>query len=75
MDASIRAGTKKRGRPKTTGKGEQIGVRLHDPMLSALDRVRAERGAQDSPSRPDVIRSILAQWLQENGYLPKGECK
>jgi len=53
---------KKIGRPVTTGKGELIGVRLHEPALGDLD---AWIGAQPKPrpSRPEAIRRILAEAL------------
>lgn len=59
MKPSISASTKKRGRPKTTGKGEQIGVRLHPPMIDALDRAK-----EPDESRPEAIRRILATALK-----------
>jgi hypothetical protein len=58
MKASILASTKKRGRPKTTGKGEQIGVRLLPPLLASLDALIATR-PDPKPSRPEAIREIL----------------
>ena len=62
MKASISAGTKRKGRPKTTGKGQQIGVRLLPPSLSALDAWIA-RQPEPRPSRPEAIRRILADAL------------
>ena len=48
--------TKKRGRPPT-GMGILVGVRLHAPMLTALDRWRVQH---DRPvSRPEAIRRLL----------------
>jgi len=38
----------------------------------ARDRAREGGRLGDGLSRSDVIRSIVAQWLQENGYLSKG---
>ena len=53
---------KKIGRPVTTGKGELIGVRLHEPALGDLD---AWIAAQPEPrlSRPEAIRRLLAEAL------------
>lgn len=60
-------GTKKpRGRP-ATGRGTQIQVRLHDDLLSPLDKVQAEF---DLASRPDAVRFVLKEWLQSQGRLP-----
>jgi hypothetical protein len=50
--------SKKRGRPKTTGKGVQIGVRLHPQALAALDALINGR-PDPKPSRPEAIREIL----------------
>ena len=68
MKQSIRGTTKKRGRPKTTGKGLSINVRLHKDLLTALDRwVKAQR---DPPSRPEAIRYALKDWLVAQGIIP-----
>jgi len=54
--------TKKRRGPKPTGKGALIGVRLHPPLLDAIDRIIAAEN-DPKPSRPDVIRRILQEFL------------
>jgi hypothetical protein len=61
MASSISDGTKKRGRPPTTGKGVQIGVRLQPDQLAALDAWIKT----DAPgaSRPEAIRRILDERL------------
>jgi hypothetical protein len=47
---------KKRG-PAPTGKGELVGVRLHQPLLGGIDDWR---GRQDGNlSRPEAIRSLV----------------
>src|SRR4029077_19430889 len=58
MSKSIRdIPKKKRGRPKTTGRGEGVMLRLHAALLDRLD---AWIGAQgDSPSRPEAIRRLV----------------
>ena len=56
---------KKRG-PAPTGKGQIVGVRLHDDLLLPLDKFAAE---QDDRSRPEAVRRILRDWLIGNGYL------
>src|ERR1700678_1286560 len=61
MPKSIRDIPKKRGRPKTTGRGEGILIRLHSPQLAALDNwISQQDGA---PSRPEAIRRILGEAL------------
>ena len=61
MTKSIRVNTKKRGRPKTTGKGELIGVRILPPLLKELDAwIRSQ---EPRPSRPEAIRKFLEQGL------------
>jgi hypothetical protein len=62
MSASISAGTKKKGRPRTTGKGQQIGVRLLPPNLSALDAWIA-RQPEPQPTRPEAIRRLVEKGL------------
>ena len=39
-------------------------VRLPGPMIEALDRLRMEK--PEYPSRPDMIRRIVSDWLEEN---------
>ena len=58
---------KKRG-PKPTGKGTLVGVRLHDPELSALDSWRSEQDPE--PTRPEAIRYALRDWLIGMGAIP-----
>jgi hypothetical protein len=62
MIKSIRGITKRRGRPKTTGKGEPVMVRLHEPQLSNLDAWIAAQ--EDEPSRPEAIRRLLDDALK-----------
>ena len=51
-----------RGRKKTTGTGELIGVRLHTPLLTVLDDWID--GHDPTLSRPEAIRRILAAALK-----------
>jgi hypothetical protein len=51
----------KMGRPKTTGTGEGVLIRLHNPILAALD-AWIERQDQ-KPSRPEAIRRLLMRAL------------
>lgn len=68
MTASIRANTKKRGRPKTTGKGQLVGVRLLPPVMMPLD-AWIEAQPEPKPSRPEAIRYALTDWLTSQGYV------
>jgi hypothetical protein len=61
MAKSIRVSTKRRGRPKTTGKGELIGVRILPPLLKKLDAWI--NGQIPRPSRPEAIRGFLERAL------------
>src|SRR5262245_19513230 len=76
MPKSVRVSTKKRGRPKTTGKGELIGVRILPPLLKKLD---AWINSQVSrPSRPEAIRGFLerglaGRWNDRSGRKRKAE--
>lgn len=64
MAKSIQAIPKKqRGRPKTTGRGEGILLRLHKPQLVALDGWIAT--LSDSPSRPEAIRRLVDRGLAD----------
>jgi Arc/MetJ-type ribon-helix-helix transcriptional regulator len=56
----------KRG-PAPTGKGQQVVVRMHDPMLSALDSW-IERQEQ-RPTRPEAVRRAVGEWLTGMGLL------
>ena len=55
-----------RGRPKTTGRGELIGLRLLPDLLSGLDKHVAATGAE---SRPAAIRQVLADYLKRKGLI------
>jgi hypothetical protein len=61
MAKSIRDTPKKRGRPKTTGRGEGIMLRLHPPLLKNLNIWIANQA--DNPSRPEAIRRLVEQAL------------
>jgi hypothetical protein len=64
MPKSIGVITKKRtrGRPKTTGTGTLIGVRLLPPVLTSVDQWAAQQA--DNPSRPEAIRRMIEQVLK-----------
>jgi len=57
MKKLIRDNTKKRGRPKTTGKGTLIGVRLLPAPMQQLDQWIASQ--PDTPSRPEALRRLM----------------
>lgn len=63
MAKSIRDIPKKRGRgrPRTTGRGEAIMLRLHPPLLTRLNEwIQAQ---EHHPSRPEAVRRLLEQAL------------
>jgi len=68
MAKSIRVNPKKRGRPKTTGRGQLIGIRLQKPLLTALNAWIADQ--ESAPSRPEAIRRLLEQALTTRGAAP-----
>jgi hypothetical protein len=61
MAKSIRVNPKKRGRPKTTGRGTLIGVRLQSKELALLDAWIAQQ--KDGPSRPEALRRLASEVL------------
>jgi hypothetical protein len=72
MPRSIRVTTKKRkrGRPVTTGKGTQIGMRWHEPLLGMIDAWAAAQ--DDDPSRTEAIRRLVERGLaSESGTSKK----
>lgn len=62
MNKSIR-GTpkKKRGRPPTTGRGTQIGMRWQDPELVAIDDWADQNGVA---TRSEAIRRLVELGLK-----------
>jgi hypothetical protein len=64
MSTSIRASKnkpKKVGRPRTTGPGEQVVVRLHQPMLGDIDEWCEAQEAK--PTRAEALRRLAARGL------------
>jgi hypothetical protein len=63
IDISYRMERRKRkvGRPKTTGTGAQLLVRMHRPQLAAIDRWIRKRGI----SRPEAVRQLVDFALQQ----------
>jgi hypothetical protein len=55
---------KKVGRPKTTGIGAAIVVRMHKPQLTAIDRWISDSGFPIS--RPAAIRHLVNHALRQH---------
>ena len=70
--ASNSDNTNRRGRPRTTGKGELIGVRLQPDQLQRLDDWIEEDGGRFS--RPEAIRKAararLGRTVASQGVVP-----
>ena len=62
MGKAISGTTKKkgRGRPKTTGKGVGVHVRMHEPELTLVDEWAAANGC----TRADAIRQLVRLGLE-----------
>ena len=71
MDKSIADIPKKRGRKKTTGRGEGVMVRFHDPLASSVDQWSAAQ--PDAPSRPEAIRRLVEKGLAADPPAPLRE--
>ncbi len=56
---------KKRGRKPTTGRGAAVVVRLHEPLLGAIDAAAAKEGV----GRAELIRRVIHEWLMARGFL------
>ncbi|MGJ3264662.1 MAG: hypothetical protein ACFE0R_15650 [Salinarimonas sp.] len=57
---------KKRGRP-ATGTDPHLSFRSPPAVTRALGR--AAKAVTDAPSRSEMIRRIVTQWLEERGHL------
>jgi hypothetical protein len=57
MDKSIKGTPKKRGRPATTGRGLQIGMRWQDPDLEMIDDWIEKQ--KEPFTRPEAIRRLV----------------
>jgi hypothetical protein len=69
MEGSIRASkkhAKKVGRPRTTGPGEQVVVRLHQPMLDEIDEWRGEM------TRAEALRRLARVGLDTSKIKERG---
>jgi hypothetical protein len=56
----------KRGRP-AIGKGDQLNTMIRPEIGEALDKAAADQ--DDKPSRSEMNRRILKDWLTGHGYL------
>jgi hypothetical protein len=66
---------RRRGRPATTGKGLPVQIRLHEPMLSALDQEvqRLSSLYKTQASRAMVIRNIVSMYFSQGPVGPDPE--
>jgi Arc/MetJ-type ribon-helix-helix transcriptional regulator len=65
MKPSLRGATKRKpGRPKTTGPGLGINVRIHPEQLQHLDEWITKQ--REKRSRPEAIREILDRALKHD---------
>ncbi|MGQ3489381.1 ribbon-helix-helix protein, CopG family [Roseovarius pacificus] len=55
------------GRPKT--ETSAVTLRLHVDVIQAIDDLR--RKETDVPTRPEMIRRILADWLERKSQAEK----
>ena len=62
MAKSINVNAKTRGRPKTTGTGQVVGVRLQSNQLAAIDAWANHQ--PDTLSRPEAIRRLVEKGLK-----------
>lgn len=51
-------------RPKSDNPTEPVMVRMSPELIARIDEIR--RGADDLPSRAEMIRRILTEWLDKN---------
>ncbi len=68
MSKSIDVNANKRGRPKTTGTGRLVGVRLLPDLLAAVDAFRAAQAGD--LTRSETVRLLVGDALKSSGYLP-----
>jgi hypothetical protein len=65
MGKSIKGTPKKRGRPATTGRGHQIGMRWQDPDLEMIDDWIEKQ--KEPFTRPEAIRRLVELGLKAKG--------
>jgi hypothetical protein len=62
----VRKQQKKMGRPRTTGRGLLLGVRVHANFLKALDEWREKQNG-GRLTRPEAIRQLAWLALMQRG--------
>lgn len=67
---SIPVTPKKRGRP-ATGTDPHLSFRSPPAVTQAIER--AAKAEADQPSRSEMIRRIVTEWLKERGHLGEGD--
>ena len=55
--------SRKKPGPKPTGKGTLLGVRVHEPMLTQIDKWAKQNGGL---SRPEAIRQMITDYLSDH---------
>jgi hypothetical protein len=63
MGKSIVDIAKSRGRPKTTGPGIGVLVKMHEPQIDAIDAWIAKQ--KPEPTRPEAIRRLVEIGLKK----------
>jgi len=61
MPKSTKRATKKLGRPKSTGAGAPMVVRMHDPQIKEID----DWIGDSEISRPEAIRQLVSWALEQ----------
>lgn len=57
---------RKMGRPSVDT--HPVTIRMTSEMIAAMDDAR--RQISDLPTRPELIRRVMAEWLAQKGHLP-----
>ncbi len=61
--------TAKKGRPQTDT--QPVMIRMTPEMIAAVDDAR--RNMPDLPTRPELVRRVMTEWLTQQGHLPDSE--
>jgi hypothetical protein len=65
----MKAGKRKRngpGRPRTTGTGKLVGVRVQKPLAARIEQWRKSKGGD--LSEPSAMRQLIDLGLKSEGY-------
>lgn len=65
---------RKRGRGRPRVNATPVLVRIPPSETAALDAAIEAHEDEPRPSRPELIRRIVSDWLRERGYL-KGQAR